>query len=124
MSAPYIDRLGHAADPAVISLLSAIDSPWHEEVEAIRAGLRWGRRKQQLLEWVRSQMLLRLSPVERRCLALYYFEDKNYRDAAEAIGVNPSSVYRAVHRGVRKLREAARDHPPGEARRARRRPRR
>lgn len=121
MFAPYIDRLGHSADPRILSLLSAVDTPWHEDTSTVRAGLRWGKRKERLLDWVRSQMLIRLTPAERRCIELYYFEDKNYREAARALGVNPSSVNRAVHRGVRKLREAAEQYPPEGARRTRRR---
>jgi DNA-directed RNA polymerase specialized sigma24 family protein len=115
------DRLGRRVSPILLEFLSATKHPWHEELEDVRAGLRWGREKERLLAWVESQMRLRLTAVERRSIHLYYFRDRNYRQAAEILGVNPSSVYRAVQRGLRKLREAAEEHPPAGNRRRRRR---
>lgn len=106
------DRLGKPVSPLLLEFLSSARRPWHEDPAAVRAGLRWGRQKQRLLAWVECQMVLRLSAAERRSIELYYFRDLNYRDAAHVLGVNPSSVYRAVQRGLRKLRDAANEHPP------------
>lgn len=117
--APY-ERLGHATPPSVLRRLTTEHTPWFETVEDIRAGLEYGRKNARLLEWVRSQMRLRLSPVERRCIELYFFDGLNYREAAEALEVNVTSVYRGVQRALRKLRKAARDYPPRQA--GRRRP--
>ena len=102
---------GMQAGDFVLVGLTLAQTPWHEDEEAIRRGLEWGRKKARMLRWVESQMVLRLSPIERRCIELYYFEALNYREAASVLEVNPSSVYRAVRRGIRKLREAARDRP-------------
>ncbi len=109
--APH-DPLELPAHPIFLGRLSISQTPWFETAQQIRAGLEHGRQTAHLLEWVRSQMRLRLSPVERRCIELYYFEDLNYRQAAEALGVNVTSVYRGVRRALRKLRVAAENHPP------------
>lgn len=103
--------LGMQAGDFVLVALTLTQTPWYEDEEAIRRGLEWGRKKARMLRWVRSQMALRLTPIERRCIELYYFEALNYREAAIVLEVNASSVYRAVRRGIRKLREAAQDRP-------------
>ena len=104
-------RLGLQAGPYRLDTLTPSQTPWHEDHETIQHALAWGRKKAKLLLWVRSQMVLRLTAVERRCIELYYFQGLNYREAAAVLGVNASSVYRAVQRGLRKLREAARQRP-------------
>jgi hypothetical protein len=106
------DRLGRQASPMLLELLSASDTPWHEDAEALRVALKRGRENARLLTWVRSQMLFRLTAVERRSIEIYFFERPNYREAAAELGVNPATVYRAVQRGLRKLRIAARVNPP------------
>ena len=103
--------IGMRAGDFVLVGLTLARTPWYEDEEAIRRGLKWGRKKARMLRWVESQMVLRLSPIERRCIELYYFEALNYREAASVLEVNASSVYRAVQRGIRKLREAARNRP-------------
>ncbi len=102
---------GAQAGRLILDGLSIAQTPWCEDEEAIRRGLEWGRKKVRMLKWVESQMLLRLTPVERRCIELYYFEALNYREAAWVLDVNASSVQRAVQRGIRKLRDAARERP-------------
>ncbi len=106
------DRLGRPVSPAIFAQLANADAPWHESPEEQRRAVARARERERLLNWVRSQMLLRLSLVERRCIELYFFEDLNYREAAERLGVNVTSVYRGVERGLRKLRRAAQHHPP------------
>lgn len=113
-NAPY-ERLGFAAPPAMLRRLSTAHTPWFETIEDIRAGLEYGRKNARLLEWVRSQMRLRLSRVERRCIELYFFDGLNYRQCADALEVNVTSVYRGVQRALRKLRKAAKDFPPDAA---------
>ncbi len=102
---------GMLARDFILASLTLAQTPWYEDEEAIRRGLEWGRKKARMLRWVESQMVLRLSPIERRCIELYYFEALNYREAASVLEVNASSVYRAVQRGIRKLRKAARERP-------------
>jgi len=80
-------------------------TPWYEDEDAIRRGLEWGLKKARMLEWVESQMPLRLTPMECRCIELYYFGALNYREAAQLLDVNASTVYRAVRSGVVKLRK-------------------
>lgn len=124
MTLSLFSRLGRQASPLLMERLSAADSPWHEDAGTVRAALKRGRENARMLAWVRAQILFRLSPVERRCIELYFFEAKNYREAAAELGVNPTSVYRAVQRGVRKLRIAARANPPRRRHPSRRRRRR
>jgi len=111
-SQPSEEALGRAVSFIFLKRLALTQTPWFETEEEIRIAVRRSHRNARLLEWVRSQMRLRLSPVERRCIELYYFEDLNYRQAAEVLGVNVTSVYRGVRRAVRKLRTAAETHPP------------
>lgn len=84
---------------------------WHENREAVRAGLRWGRRKCALLAWVHATMAARLTDRERHCIALYFFEGCSFAEAGERTGTHASSVLRAVQRGLRKLRSAAQEEP-------------
>lgn len=107
-----LERLGRPASPVMFARLTNADLPWYESPEALRRATAKARERERLLKWVRSQMVLRLSGVERRCIELYFFEDLNYREAAEHLGVNVTSVYRGVARGLRKLRKAAQEHPP------------
>lgn len=111
------ERLGRPVPPSIFAQLTNADAPWHESPEELRRATARARERERLLNWVRSQMLLRLSLVERRCIELYFFEDLNYREAAERLGVNVTSVYRGVERGLRKLRRAAQQHPPKPTRR-------
>lgn len=103
--------IGPQAGTFVLQQLTLAQTPWHEDEEAIRRGLEWGRKKARMLRWVESQMVLRLSLTERRCIELYYFKGLNYRECAMVLGVNASSVYRGVQRGIRKLKEAASNRP-------------
>jgi DNA-directed RNA polymerase specialized sigma24 family protein len=95
----------------IIERIALAQTPWYEDEEAIRHGLEWGRKKVRLLRWVESQMMLQLTLTERRCIELYYFKGLNYRQCGQLLGVNASSVYRAVQRGIRKLKIAARKRP-------------
>ena len=102
-------NLGMPAAQFVYEQLTNAKTPWYETEGQIQEGLRRGQRKARKLMWVRAQMLLRLSTVEQKSIELYYFKDLNYRQAAAVMGLNASSVYRAVQRGIRKLRQAAVD---------------
>ncbi|HOE66571.1 MAG TPA: hypothetical protein PLO62_08585, partial [Candidatus Hydrogenedentes bacterium] len=58
----------------VLSKIDRTRGAWYETEEEIAAGVKWGREKARLLRWVRSQMTMRLTLRERRCVELYYFE--------------------------------------------------
>ena len=100
-------RLGKQAGEHILNILDAKRSPWAETAQEIEAGLRQGKENDRLLAWVRSQMLLQLSETEQQCITLYYFRALNSRQAGTLLHMNPSSVYRAVRRGIRKLKKAA-----------------
>ena len=102
---------GAQAGAYMLKRLTLAQTPWYEDEEAIRRGLEWGRKKVRVLQWVESQMVLQLTPIERQSIELYYFKALNYREAASVLEVNPSSVYRAVRRAIRKLRVAAKERP-------------
>jgi RNA polymerase sigma factor (sigma-70 family) len=80
---------------------------WFESEEEARRSREWARRKSALLRWVRAQMALRLSDRERQCIEMYFFMGYSYRRIGEITGTNASSVFRAVARGLRRLRTAA-----------------
>jgi len=103
-------KLGMKLGAGPLKHMDACDSPWYETEEEINERLRWGREKAKQLRWVRSQMIARLTEKERQCVRLYYFKQLNFREIGDKLGINVSTVYRAVERGVRKLREAAREH--------------
>lgn len=104
------DNLGIKLGAGPLKNMDATDSPWYETEDEIREKLLWGTEKAKQLSWVRSQMTARLTEKERQCVRLYYFKQLNFRQIGDKLGINVSSVYRAVERGVRKLREAAREH--------------
>ena len=102
-------RNGYPIDPFILSMLPSRRGLWHEDGPAIRRALRWGRRKEQLLRWVRVHMLLVLTRRERECVELYYFRGLCLREAGAASSTHPSSVHRALKRAIRKLRKAAQE---------------
>lgn len=100
-------RFAVSMDPNVIQSFAQGQHAWHETEEEIEEGLAWGEEKEALLRWVRTQCERRLTAVERRALIQYYHRNLSYRQAAAQAGVNPTTIYRAVRRAVRKLKEAA-----------------
>ncbi len=80
---------------------------WYETPAEIEQQLEWGKRKAELMRWVRRQMERRLTPRERRCLELYYFENLNYEQVGRATNTHCSCAWRAVRRALDKLRAAA-----------------
>ena len=103
-------KLGIKLGAGPLKNMDATDSPWYESEEEIRERLRWGTEKAKQLSWVRSQMTARLTEKERQCVRLYYFKQLSFRQIGAKLGINVSSVYRAVGRGVRKLREAVEEY--------------
>jgi RNA polymerase sigma factor (sigma-70 family) len=47
-----------------------------------------------------------LTPNERACVVLKYYEDRTEREIADLVGCRPGSVGPTVHRALAKLREA------------------
>ncbi|MBP8128867.1 MAG: sigma-70 family RNA polymerase sigma factor [Candidatus Hydrogenedentes bacterium] len=94
-------------NPEAFKEMPAERGLWHEAAAEVRAGLRWGRRKAELLEWVRRHMALLLTTRERECIELHYFQGRTYMVIAALTGTSASSSCRAVLRGIRKLRQAA-----------------
>lgn len=84
---------------------------WYEAPLEVKTALAWGRRKAELLRWVRRQMEKRLTDRERQCLAMYYFQNLNYLEIGRATRIHTSTVCRAIQRAVLKLRAAALEDP-------------
>jgi RNA polymerase sigma factor (sigma-70 family) len=103
------DRHESILSPDIMRSFRIEQSAWHEDPEDIAKKIAWGKRKAFLLAWVREQMEIRLTQRERHCIELYYFRGLTYREAGAATNTNASSVYRAVQRSIRKLREAAKN---------------
>lgn len=101
------ERLGTRAGWYRLAGLDNSSTPWFETKDEIREGLRWGEEKAARLKWVRGQMVMRLTYSERRAIHLYYFRGLSYRQASQIMRMSPSSVCRAVERGLRKLKKAA-----------------
>jgi len=79
-------------------------SPYYESPREIADGLAWGARKRYLLDWVDRQMDVIITAIERECIRLHYYCDKPFRDISVILHRNPSSIWRAVQRGIAKLR--------------------
>lgn len=94
--------------PGSLEKMSCDRSMFYETPEEIAAGLEWGRRKAELLHWIRRQMGRRLTRRERRCVELHFFAGKTYQEVGEFTGTNASSAHRAISRAMRKLRQAVR----------------
>ena len=103
-------RFRIAFDPLGLDLFDESRAAWFETRNEIRQGIGDGRRKAVLLAWVRMQMALVLTPRERECLELYFFQGGHtYEDIGRITNTHSSSCCRAVHRAVDKLRQA-KDH--------------
>jgi RNA polymerase sigma factor (sigma-70 family) len=79
---------------------------WHETPEEVEEGLEWGRKKAELLQWVKRKMGRRLTKEERRCMELYYFRGLTYLEVAKATGVSVATAHRTVARSIKKLQES------------------
>jgi len=102
--------------PDVMGLYENERGAWFETPEEIQRGIEWGKKKSQLLRWVRKQMGRKLTARERRCVELYFFEGHTYREIGRITGTNASSAHRAVARSLRKLKAEAREEEPRLAR--------
>ena len=101
------DRFAMTMSPEFFRMANIRRGMWHETPEEIEAGLEWGRRKAELLRWVRRQIGRTLTPRERRCLTLYFFRGMTFPEVAEATGMSLPAAHRAVARSLRKLRATA-----------------
>ena len=117
----YADRFKVNCAPEIIENYGNGAAPWQESAEDIDEGLAWGEEKARLLKWVRRQMRRRLTAKQRTAIHLYYFEDLTYAEMGKRMKCAPSSACRSVHRGIRRLREAARVDPPAHLKPKRRR---
>ena len=80
---------------------------WYESPREVAMALAWGKRKEELLGWLRVAMERKLTARERQCLTMHYFENRTYVEIGQVTGSNPSSAWRAVDRAMVKLRKAA-----------------
>tara|TARA_R110001592_G_scaffold133960_2_gene349500 strand:- start:635 stop:1036 length:402 start_codon:yes stop_codon:yes gene_type:complete len=120
----YADRFKMSCTPGIMESFGNGDNPWSEDEETVNEGLAWGEEKERLLKWVRKQMRRRLTEKQRTSIALYYFKDMTYVEIGKKMGCAPSSACRSVHRGIQRLREAARVDPPAHLKSCRRSTRR
>lgn len=90
-------------------------NPWHERPGDAARAAAWAIDRAWLLRWVRARMEDRLTPRERHCVELYYFEGLSFAEAGARTGTHASSVCRAVQRAVGRLRAAAAEDPAWRA---------
>ena len=103
----YADRFKVNCCPSVMAEFTNEEGAWSEDKREVAAGLAWGREKERLLKWVRQQMRRRLTAKQRRAIELYYFKDLTYAEIGRRMGCSPSAACRSVHRGLERLRCAA-----------------
>jgi RNA polymerase sigma factor (sigma-70 family) len=102
-------RMEFGVDRKAIEAAGECRGIWYESAEDVEAGLDWGARKAALLRWVRRQMGRQLTPRERRCIELYYFQGMTFQAVGEATGIDASNACRSVHRALLKLKMAAQE---------------
>ena len=95
-----------SVSPDFLMAFSNAQALYHETYEDIELGLEWGQRKKELLRWVRREMRRRLTPRERRCIELHFFEGFTCREVGVLTGTSTAAAHRAIERALRKLREA------------------
>ncbi len=101
------ERFAIYLQPTTLEYFELKRAAWYETPAQIRAGIRWGKRKAELLQWVRREMGRRLTKRERWCIELYYFHALSYEEVGSITRTRPSSAFRAVRRAIRKLRAQA-----------------
>jgi len=104
--ATYGERRSVRLSSAAFDEFQSTEGMWYESEAEVTAALCRGQRKAGLLRWVRRTMAARLTKREQVCIHLYYFEGRGYSAIAGATGTHKSSVWRAIQRGLRKLRTA------------------
>lgn len=85
------------------------DGLWYESPEERDRALARSARDRRRLAWVRAAMLLVLTRRECQCMHLYYFRGYSLREVGALTDTSATSSHRAIQRGIRKLREAARE---------------
>ena len=93
--------------PPYLNSFTNEDSLWHESPEEIVTALAQSARNAKRLTWVRKTMTRKLTPRERRCVQLYYFEGHSLREVGELTKTNTTSAQRAIQRAIVKLRRAS-----------------
>jgi RNA polymerase sigma factor (sigma-70 family) len=92
--------------PAIMDRFLRSQGAWFETADDTRERLRRNARHDALMAWVVARMPELLTTRERQCIDLHYFRGLSYREIGEATSTNKTSAFRAVERGIRKLREA------------------
>ena len=103
------ERYGLRIHPARMARLAVSDGFWYEDPETVRRKLKEGRRREELLAWVRRRMRDRLTAREAECVRLHYFEGLAYRAIEARLGIGLATVHRGLRRALEKLRRAARE---------------
>ena len=85
------------------------DGCWYESRADVDRAIAATKRKAALLRWVCHEMGRKLSPRERTCLELYYFDALPLREVGERTGISGPSASRTIRRAIVKLRRAARE---------------
>ncbi len=108
------ERFSVSVKPEFFKMAHIRRGMWYESPEEIEAGLEWGRRKAELLRWIRRKIGRRLTLVEQRYFLLHFFKGLTFNEIAEVTGKSNAAIHRSVAQAVRKLRESAKhsDIPP------------
>ena len=81
---------------------------WHETPgEQARAAARAARNRR-LLAWVRAEMEVCLTDLERRSVTLHYFEGRSLAETGRRVFRERTTVCRILQRAIGKLRKSAR----------------
>ena len=103
------ERFARHFDPNWLREFPECRGAWFEDEKKVEEAINWGKEKAALLRWVRRMMGERLTKREQYYLELYYFRGLTYIEAGRAAGKDPSTIHRAVKRGIRKLRFASQE---------------
>jgi DNA-directed RNA polymerase specialized sigma24 family protein len=103
---PYRGK-GLSIDPHVFEFVETSQAMWHETSQEQEKAWRDARRRNILLGWVRRRMIAYLTDREQDCIRMYFFDAMTYAQMGDRTDTNATSCFRAVQRGIRRLRNAA-----------------
>lgn len=101
-------RLGKRAGDYALERADNEHSPWYETPEEVEAGLEYGREKDEQLQRVAQVMVDLLNEDERVTMELRYKHGLTYRQIAEIMDRNASTIHRRIQRCIRKIQKRIR----------------
>jgi RNA polymerase sigma factor (sigma-70 family) len=82
------------------------DGLWYESPEEIERGLDRGKKRAARLMLLAKLIEERLTPPQRTCTRLYYFEGKSLREIGAILDIHFTTVHQHIQASMKKLKRA------------------